>query len=323
MLTLDDLKRPATEVALAVLGGRLEEVQKQGERLRADPAAEEVLHDMRVAVRRARVWIKLCAPIVHIPRKARCALRDFAHASNPVRDMEVQETWLAALHMPSSLKPGWIALRERLAHEHASRRAALLELLPTTLDGARRAMERMRPCGKTCDTPFGPWLAEQWTEAAQAYLAGLGHLPEGLHPLRLVGKKLRYMLEPQAKALEAEDVLRCLRQGQDALGRVNDAELFASALPAHAAALLAERIEQDMRQALSQGQPPRWQRPAIWPGLRAVSQALLDEQRQALAALDEWRQKSEGSLSEGLSRLGARLASINPDGAPAGEVGRA
>lgn len=308
MLTLDDLQHPATDVCLAILRQRLQDVLGQGQALHSDPAAEDALHDTRVAVRRTRVWLKLCAPCIDIPRKARRALRGFARESSPVRDLEVQEAWLAGLKVRSDQRHGWHALRERLAGEHAAHRVALLETLPEVLDGARRALERMRPIEGGCGESFGAWMSERWMDAATVYLADMHHLPEGLHPLRLVGKQLRYMLEPLATALEANDVLRRLRQGQDALGRVNDAGVFAAALPAHAAALLAGRFEEDIHFALAQGEAPHWQRPAIWPGLRAVSQALLEERGETLAAVHGWRLGAGDALAEGLPRIGVQLA---------------
>lgn len=307
MLTLDDLQRPVAEVCLSLLRARLQEVVREGSRLQANPA-EEALHDTRVAVRRARVWLKLCAAVIDIPRKSRRALRRFARESSPVRDLEVQEAWLAGVQVEGRARHGLQALRERLAAEHAEQRTALLDLLPETLEGAQRALERMRPLPQAPDEPFGAWLAEHWMDAATPYLADMHHLPEGLHPLRLMGKQLRYLLEPLATALEAKEVLRLLRQGQDLLGRMNDLGVLAAALPRHAAALLATRIEEDLHFALAQGEAPRWRQPAIWPGLRQVAQVLLEERQEALAAVHGWRLSAGDALAEGLPRLGVQLA---------------
>ncbi|MEF3193409.1 MAG: hypothetical protein K6346_04245, partial [Halothiobacillaceae bacterium] len=117
-----------------------------------------------------------------------------------------------------------------------------------------------------------------------------------------------YMLEPLAKALDAKNVLRLLTQGQDVLGQMNDISTFMAILPTHAAALLATRFEEDIHFALEQGEAPRWQRPAIWPGLRAVSQALLDERGEALAAVHGWRLSAGDALAEALPRIGVQLA---------------
>ncbi|MEF3193686.1 MAG: CHAD domain-containing protein, partial [Halothiobacillaceae bacterium] len=233
MLTLDDLQRPAKDACRAILADRLHEVLHLGQALHENPTAEEALHDTRVAVRRARVWLKLCAPVMEIPRTARRALRSFARESGPVRDLEVQEAWLAGVQLRGSERHGWQALRERLAGEHAVHRAALLDTLPEMLDGARRGLERMRPLEGAGGESFGAWMAERWMDAATPYLADMHHLPEGLHPLRLVGKQLRYMLEPLAKALDAKNVLRLLTQGQDVLGQMNDISTFMAILPTH------------------------------------------------------------------------------------------
>ncbi|MEW6444570.1 MAG: CHAD domain-containing protein [Pseudomonadota bacterium] len=308
MLKLDDLVFPAPEVCQTILAERLKDVLAQGQALSLSPQAEEALHDLRVAVRRARVWIKQCGACVELPRKARRGLSAFARESSPVRDLEVQEVWLAGVHARAEQKPGWQALRERLAEEHAERRSALLETLPEALDGAQRALDQMRIAKGADDEPFGGWMSEHWMDGVEAYLAAVHHLPEGLHPLRLVGKRLRYMLEPLSEALGAADTLRQLRQGQDAMGRMNDLAVLSSALPAHAAVLLARQHEESIRFALEMGVAPRWATPSTWAGLRAVSQALIDEESEALAALHGWRLSTADALAEGLPRIGVQLA---------------
>ncbi len=308
MLTLEDLVFPAPEVCQTILEARLQDVLEQGRVLSKNPEAKEALHDVRVAVRRARVWFKRCNTCVDIPRKARRGLGSFARESSPVRDLEVQEAWLAGVPARAEQKPGWQALRERLAEEHAQRRAALMQTLPEALEGAQRALDQMRIAKGADDEPFGSWMSEHWMDAAEAYLSAVHHLPEGLHPLRLVGKQLRYMLEPLADALGAADTLRQLRQGQDAMGRMNDVAVLASAFPAHASILLARQHEEAIRFALEMGVAPRWTTPSTWSGLRAVSQALIDEETEALAALHGWRLSTGDALAEALPRIGVQLA---------------
>lgn len=308
MLTLDDLVFPAAEVCQSILQERLRDVLRQGRVLSKDPQADEALHDVRVAVRRVRVWLKLASACVEVPRKARRTLRTFARESSPIRDLEVQAIWLASVHARAEQKPGWQALRERLDEEHAARRAALLETLPETMEGAQRALDRMQAVKDAPDEPFASWMAEQWMEVGESYIGALPHLPEGLHPLRLIGKKLRYMLEPLADALGAADTLRLLRQGQDAMGRVNDAGVLSAALPVHAGVVLGQQLEASFRLAQDMRVAPRWSTPPVWAGLRAVSQALIDEEAEALAALHGWRLTAGDALAEGVPRIGVQLA---------------
>lgn len=308
MLTLDDLHQPAADICLKILRERLKEVLAQGARLHRDSADEEALHDARVAVRRTRVWLRLCKGCVELPRKSRRILRAFARESSPVRDLEVQEAWLAGLGVRGGHRPGWLALRGRLANAHAERRQAVLASLPELIEGAQRAVDHMRASRDACDEPFGSWMAGHWMDASERYLAEIHHLPEGLHPLRLVGKQLRYMLEPMVDALGAADVLRELRRGQDATGRVNDAGVLAAALPAHVGALLGQQIEENVRFAMEMRVAPRWSSLSHWSGLRAVSQALVDEEVEALAALHGWRLAAGDALAEALPRIGVQLA---------------
>jgi hypothetical protein len=114
--------------------------------------------------------------------------------------------------------------------------------------------------------------------------------------------------------LGAEDVLIPLRQGQDALGRVNDMQLLRAALPGVAGAVLGEQIAADWRLALDMELVPTWTRPAAWAGLRAVGQAVLDDEVEALAALQGWRLAHGDVLVAGLRRVGVQLAGSGFDG---------
>jgi CHAD domain-containing protein len=313
MLRLDELARPVSERCAHVLRLRLHEFVVRGQALLDAPQADEALHDARVAIRRARVWLKLAEDVVAVGQKDRHALRAFARESSPVRDMEVQLAWLAGLQLEESEQLGQQALLALLHEDFEQKRASLLETLPEALAGAAHALKSLHPL-EAHDEPMGSWLAEHWMDVAAFLIEDVPHLPENLHAVRLVGKQLRYLLEPMVEALGAEDVMQVLRRGQDALGRVNDMQVLREALPHYVGMLMGQQVEADVRLALDMELAPTWNMPPSWAGLRAVCARALEEETEALAELHGWRLAHADALVAGLQRIGVQLAGSGFDG---------
>ena len=313
MLRLDELARPVSEGCAHVLRLRLHEFVVRGQGLLDAPQADEALHDARVAIRRARVWLKLAEDSVGVGQKDRHALRAFARESSPVRDMEVQLAWLAGLQFEESEQLGQQALLSLLHEDFEQKRALLLETLPEALAGAEHALKSLHPL-EAHDEPMGSWLAEHWMDVAAFLIEDVPHLPENLHAVRLVGKQLRYLLEPMVEALGAEDVMQVLRRGQDALGRVNDVQVLRASLPRHVGVLMGQQVEADVRLALDMELAPTWNMPPVWAGLRAVCARALEEETEALAELHGWRLAHGDALVAGLQRIGVQLAGSGFDG---------
>ncbi|MEW5837475.1 MAG: CHAD domain-containing protein [Pseudomonadota bacterium] len=313
MLELEELARPVAEGCARVLRLRLREFVQRGQALLDAPQAEEALHDARVAIRRARVWMKLAGEIVGVGDKDRHALRDFAHESSPVRDLEVQLAWLSSLAVNEEEQLGRQALLELVRSEYESRHARLLETLPGALAGAEHALKSLRVLDEH-DEPMGAWLAEHWMDVAQFMIEDVPHLPDNLHAVRLVGKQLRYLLEPLVEALGAEDAMQALKRGQDALGRVNDARVLRTALPHYVGVVIGQQVEADVRLALDMELAPNWVMPVLWSGVQAVCRHVLEEETEALAELHGWRLAHGDALVSGLQRIGVQLAGSGFDG---------
>ncbi|MDD2893251.1 MAG: CHAD domain-containing protein [Halothiobacillaceae bacterium] len=313
MLKLDELARSTSEGCVHVVRQRLHEFVLCGQVLLDAPQADEALHDARVAIRRARVWLKLAEEAIAVAHKDVRALRAFARESSPVRDMEVQLAWLAALQLDEDEQPGQCALLEVLRADFQQRRALLLETLPGALAGAKHALKALHPLAEH-DEPLGAWLAEHWMDVAAFYIEDVPHLPENLHAVRLVGKQLRYLLEPVMEALGAEDVMQVLRRGQDALGRVNDVRVLRAALPRYVGLLVGQQVEADVHLSLDMELAPTWAMPSVWVGLRTVCARVLEEETEALAELHGWRLAHADTLVAGLQRIGVQLAGSGFDG---------
>ena len=313
MLKFEELAGSVSEGCVHVVRLRLQEFVQRGQALLDAPEAEEALHDARVAIRRVRVWLKLAEEAVAVSQRDRHALRGFARESSPLRDMEVQLAWLGGLSLNEDEALGREALLSLLQTAFERRREQVLETLPEALHGAQHALKSLRP-QDTVEEPLGAWLAEHWMDVAAFMVEDVPHLPENLHAVRLVGKQLRYLLEPMVDVLGAEDVMRVLRRGQDALGRVNDVQVLRKALPVHVGLLIGQQVEADVRLALEMELAPTWTMPAVWTGLRAVSAHLLEEESEALAELHGWRLAHADALVAGLQRIGVQLAGSGFDG---------
>lgn len=313
MLKLEELAGTVSKGCEHVVRLRLQEFVQRGQALRDAPQTEGALHDARVAIRRARVWLKLAGDAVAVSHKHRHALREFARESSPVRDMEVQLAWLAGLQLEEAEQLGQQALLAVLHEDFERRRALLLESLPEALAGAEHALKTLHPLDKH-DEPLGEWLAEQWMDVAAFLIEDVPHLPDNLHAVRLVAKQLRYLLEPLLDALGAGDVMQPLRRGQDALGRVNDVQVLRTALPRYVGMLMGQQVEADVRLALDMELAPTWNMPSVWAGLRAVCARALEEETEALAELHGWRLAHADALVAGLQRIGVQLAGSGFDG---------
>lgn len=240
---------PAGEAARVVLRVLLEALlaNEEGAREGRDP---ELLHDFRVALRRARSalgQIREVFPAAAVER-LRAELAWLGQVTGPLRDLDV---YLLELREPAPPLPLEVRrdLAGLVAHLRAQRRRelkklrsalgsrryrgliadwrALLEPAPVgeevppdavrpVLEVAReriwRAFRRVIRRGRALDAP-GPHAPGP---------------PEAFHELRIACKKLRYLLEFFASLFPAEEVealIQRLKRLQDNLGAFNDCEV--------------------------------------------------------------------------------------------------
>src|SRR5262245_39952375 len=93
-LTPELLAMPAPHAVRAVALARLDELRSSYDRF--VDGDEEGLHDLRVALRRLRSWLRAFRPEVNdtLRKKTRRGLRDLADATNAARDAEVGLKWI-------------------------------------------------------------------------------------------------------------------------------------------------------------------------------------------------------------------------------------
>lgn len=202
---------------------------------------DEFLHDLRVAVRRARSLVKLAGDALDPALAADLAagLKRLGDLTTPTRDLDVYLSDLAGRDTRGdALKPFQALLQEGRAFARAELVKGLGAKSTKSLIGLWRSLETGGGTGPAGARPIGP-LAASRTRAAHRRVLTLGRkiddssAPEKLHDLRKRCKELRYLLEifsslhagDSQKALVSE-----LKKLQDCLGDYQDSQVQIDAL---------------------------------------------------------------------------------------------
>lgn len=206
----------------------------------------EVLHDLRVALRRLRSLLRLHPALLQRSRHAhRRRLKRLACATNAARDADVllallgnyraatagglgetiaQQRTRAYERVRAEVVPGLLALAPRLE-------SALRPLRPAALAVA----EARRAAGKRAGE-----LIKRLTGQLAALSSPDDH--SGVHAARITGKRLRYLLEPwTAIEPDAELAVKRLKRFQDDSGALCDRYLLLDRATASVAAAVRRR----------------------------------------------------------------------------------
>ncbi len=211
-----------------------------------DPAAtigNEEVHDFRVALRRLRSWVRAADDLLRddLPRGDRAALRRIARRAGAARDAQVEWQWLTAPREPFSVPAAraahWLAgvrlaiyarERERLQQRTADRWPGLAASVAAAL---HRAAERT-DARETLGAHLAP-VMQRHLEIARAALDRIEHRTQVkiIHRARIEVKRLRYLVEAvDAQSPSGMRALRHLRQLQDTLGELHDAQVITQQL---------------------------------------------------------------------------------------------
>jgi CHAD domain-containing protein len=264
------LREPASRAVRIVALSLLDDVRAASDRLReAAPAKDdahdddgEALHDLRVAIRRLRSWLRSCEPWLAdaLSRKHTRRLKAIASATGPARDTAVHLAWLLEQRHGAGMRQragiNWMI--ERLEARHtdemdkarsATRDAdALCEKLERRLN---MYCVPIRAGAASEDEPFGVALADLVRHESEVLchrLAAVQALSDHAeaHRARISAKRLRYLLEPTARPVDdGETIIAELRDLQDALGDLHDAHVFSEEIAVaaeEAAAARARRL---------------------------------------------------------------------------------
>ncbi len=305
----DRLAEPAALGARRVALGMVEALDN-AEARRGEADDSEALHDVRVAMRRLRSWLRAMDVSLHdIGKKTRKRLDQIGDASNASRDAEVLLNWLN--DKVKTLTPRERAavrylitvLSERKAEADAKLETVVEQNQERTLRTLRRRLSRhaapVNPADSAADPTFGAVLAHAILRQEAALADALADVEsisddEDIHRARIRGKRLRYALEPLTDVSdEARALVQQLKQLQDALGELHDAHLWSQELgnaledAAHVDALaIAALVRSDP--AAKKKRPAR-STTRLRPGLVALAESVRAHAEQAFErAKTEW-----------------------------------
>lgn len=199
-----------------------------------DADDSEALHDFRVALRRLNANQRAYRAALGI--KLGKGVRRLARATNAARDREVQLDWLR------------LQRKESAAHAHADLDALIDRLDRAHEDEREHAYPQWQSaCAKLAvklrrrleSVPPDDDAQESFASVAGAQLQALGDiLRHGLaaieaqgddaavHGARIIGKRLRYLLEPLAGAVPGvAPLIKRLKTLQDLLGEIHDCQV--------------------------------------------------------------------------------------------------
>jgi CHAD domain-containing protein len=213
----------------SLLQQRLQQVQREAKRFarhsgQADP---EVLHDLRVAMRRLLSLYQAFAPAIAPQDPNPVLLRNLFRQTNPARDREVALALLERLDPPLPwLTAQWQEERHQATTALQHLPVELSALTPPQLDTDHPAI----PLGELAATQLAPQLKRFRRQAKK--LRKHWHIARA-HQLRIRIKKLRYLLEPFTRQHRpCARAVGQLKRFQDHLGDYHDIQLLRERLKA-------------------------------------------------------------------------------------------
>ena len=234
-LTAALLDHPAQHSARVIAAAYLRQVAAQLEAFSADP--DTGFHDLRVALRRLRSWLRAYRPELDdtIRRKTRRRAAKVARATNEPRDLEAMLEWIGAQRELSARERSgvrWLAARLEAEHARAQARARKVLNRRATKLVARLAEQLQHyQLRREIDDPAPPsTMADVTRDALVAQadrfaraIARVESLDDAdrIHRVRIAAKRLRYLVET-IPAEEARGLAERLSQLQDVLGASHD-----------------------------------------------------------------------------------------------------
>ena len=235
------LATPAPRAVRLIARDLLDEVLAAQARFEKDEA--DALHDLRVALRRLRSWLRAFRPELAdtVKGRTRRRLRALASATGEARDAEVALAFIERQsHQPSRARAGIRAVVSQLEHERDHHLRGLRRTLSRDVSRAARDLtrqlesywERHRLDEPSVVRPMAVVFADalrhhvKQVESALARIEPPGKA-EHVHRARIAAKRLRYLLEPLSETLGAEEAIRQLQALQRQLGDARDAHRIA------------------------------------------------------------------------------------------------
>lgn len=334
------LAEPAALGARRVALGMVEELEKANAR-RGEADDSEALHDMRVALRRLRSWLRAMEDVLFdVGKKTSARLESIADASNASRDSEVLLDWLGK-QIPGLAPNRRVAARHLVADVTARKKqadASLQEVIDRHLERTLRTLRRrlsrhaapVDPDDAAADPTVGLVLASAiltYEDALADALADVKSVVDvkEIHRARIRGKRLRYLLEPLMDVSEeAKALVQRIKRLQDALGDVHDAHLWSRELTK----IMEDAAHEDARAiaAFARSEIPPKRRGSrrrstrVRPGVVALAAGVRSRAEQAFArAQAEWL---GAAADDFLARTRALASKVKATSRPGVEIER-
>jgi CHAD domain-containing protein len=193
---------------------------------------DEAVHDLRVAIRRTRVVLRVGRSIFGRFRadETRRALRDVQAATGALRDEEVLLELIEDLGVDRADVRAWLDARRR--RERRLRSALRRRIRSGDIDHGRVLIDALlafpvKPARERRLSKFAPRSVESaWIDLARLRHASIDDV-EGLHEFRIGCKRLRYTVETFADVLPPEKIaLASLASRlQSRLGNLHDIDV--------------------------------------------------------------------------------------------------
>lgn len=298
----DPAKRAVRVVALSLM----RDVAAARDRL-DDPADAEALHDFRVALRRLRTWLRAFRPVLRdtVRGKTVRRLARVADATGASRDLEVHIDWVnrARRQLKGEERKGATWLLKRLRDEKATCDAELRRVLDDAFDKTLRRVEKAlsryeaRVEGELSYADVAGKIVERHLQSLASGMeavTGLGDRAQA-HAARIATKRLRYILEIVAPAdSDQARAIVTLKELQDRLGELHDAQTFGSEL----ASLIAERVAENVSAAKAGPNGGGHAKPVVdpVPGLEALLRKLREREKESFRLVAPVWQAAAGGL---------------------------
>ncbi len=316
----DDLLFRSDEEAARRLALKALSAARAAERRLDDRNDPEALHDFRVAVRRLRSLLRAYKPQLEtaVRKKDRNRLREIQRATGGGREAEVALEWLTK--QQHDLAPEHLTGLNWLSAKLLARRRECAQALDGEVrESFKRSAERLEERlaimrseqNLLADRPhvsFARTLANLTEAHATDLLVQLGQIArmddaDALHEARIMGKRLRYLLEPvRAYVDEAQPVVKKTKRLQDVLGDLNDVHVLMAEIDRAFDDALTQKAGR-IKESLGRGDIDRARRDASmseWVGLVELYSRLENERRELIGKLrDRWL---DGDLDALVSR---------------------
>ena len=237
-------KEPALDALLRLLTALLIEVMNAEEQFSTCSEDPETLHQFRIALRRLRSAFSFAKPLL-APEKYEQyqeLLRQQGSETGYLREIDVTAaSWQEVLRRKSFFVSGRFWLDEVLVDERQAAwgkcaasldkgsATALYLALWAWLAGELERLELVKDPNEQSLQAFVQGRVRDWLENILQMEEELDFSdPDSLHALRILGKKLRYMLEILSDLLDRTSKLtERLKKLQDGLGSIRDIQLTA------------------------------------------------------------------------------------------------